>query len=152
MSAPFEVNFTAGWADMDYNKHMRNTAFLDRCVDSRMLFFSQHGFPVAEFERLGFGPVVMRDEISYFAEIRLLESFTVRLQLAGISGDGSRFSLRNEFHSVDGKKAALVTSTGGWLDLKARKLMIPPTELLSALRALVRTDDFQEMKSSLTKS
>ncbi len=35
----------AGWADMDFNSHMRNTAFLDKSADVRMMFFSENGFP-----------------------------------------------------------------------------------------------------------
>ena len=42
----FEHRFVAGWGDMDFNGHMRNTAYLDRGSDSRMLFF-------AAIERLG---------------------------------------------------------------------------------------------------
>ena len=37
-------SFIAGWGDMDANAHMRNTAFLDRAADVRMMFFADHGF------------------------------------------------------------------------------------------------------------
>ena len=30
---------TASWADMDFNAHMANTAYLNRAVDARMAFF-----------------------------------------------------------------------------------------------------------------
>jgi acyl-CoA thioester hydrolase len=40
-----EVTLMAGWADMDPNAHMRNTAYLDKAVDARMLFFAKMGFP-----------------------------------------------------------------------------------------------------------
>jgi acyl-CoA thioester hydrolase len=45
--------------------------------------------------------------------------------------------------------AARVTSTGGWLDLKARRLIAPPVALLAALRLLARTEDFAALPSSL---
>ena len=32
----FEKTFVAGWGDMDFNAHMRNTSFLDRSADVRM--------------------------------------------------------------------------------------------------------------------
>ncbi len=57
--------------------------------------------------------------------------------------------LRNEFAHVDGKRCAAITSTGGWLDLNARKLIAPPEPLRSAQAALPRTADFSELKSSL---
>ena len=48
----------AGWADMDFNSHMRNTAFLDKSADVRVMYFADFGFPAQEFSRLRLGPVV----------------------------------------------------------------------------------------------
>ncbi len=145
----FEKTLVAGWGDMDFNSHMRNTAFLDKSADVRMLFFSENGFPMEEFMRLKLGPVIRKDEIEYFREVRLLESFQARLALAGLSEDGSRFLMRNEFWRADGALIARVTSAGGWLDLAARKLAAPPEALLAALRTLTVTDDFQTLPTSL---
>lgn len=58
----------ASWADMDFNSHMKNTAFLDKSADVRMLFFSENGFPPEEFSRLRLGPVVLKDEVEYRKE------------------------------------------------------------------------------------
>jgi acyl-CoA thioester hydrolase len=143
----FEKILFAGWGDMDFNSHMRNTSYLDKSGDVRMLFFAEHGFPMSEFVRLRIGPVVRKDEVEYFREIGLLESFRVTLALAGQSEDGSRFLLRNEFIKEDGRTAARVTSLGGWLDQAARKLAVPPPALLDTMRSLPRTADFQELAS-----
>jgi acyl-CoA thioester hydrolase len=145
----FEKMLFAGWGDMDFNSHMGNTAFLNKSADLRMLYFAENGFPVEEFIRRKLGPVVMKDEIEYFKEIRLLEPIRVTLATAGLSEDGSRFLVRNEFWKNDGKLAARVTSAGGWLDLSARKLVVPPDALLAALRSLSQTDDFQVLPSSI---
>ena len=144
----YRKDFFAGWGDMDFNSHMRNTAFLDRAADVRMLFFSEHGFPMREFQHRRLGPVVMKDEVEYFREVALLQAFQVSLALAGMAPDGSRFRLRNDFHHADHQLVARVSSTGGWLDLKARKLIQPPPELLAALSSLPRTEDFCELPSS----
>ena len=136
----------ATWGDMDFNAHMRNTAFLDKSADLRLMFFAEHGLPMDEFVRLGIGPVVRRDEIEYFREIRLLDEMRVTIAAAGLSEDGARFTIRNEFWRGDGELAARVTSAGGWLDHKTRKLVVPPAGLRSALQQLVRTDDFQVLK------
>jgi acyl-CoA thioester hydrolase len=130
---------------MDFNSHMRNTSYLDKSGDVRMLFFAEHGFPMSEFVRLRIGPVVRKDEVEYFREIGLLESFRVTLALAGQSEDGSRFLLQNEFIKEDGRTAARVTSLGGWLDQAARKLAVPPPALLETMRSLPHTADFQEL-------
>lgn len=143
----FETSLYAGWGDMDFNGHMRNTAYLDKAGDARMRFFEAHGFPMSEFSRLRIGPVVMKDEVEYFREIGLMEAFRGVLAVAGQSEDGSRFILRNEFFKADGRLAARMLSRGGWLDLTARKLTVPPPALLEAMRALGRTDDFQALPS-----
>lgn len=145
----YKKDFIAGWAEMDSNSHMRNTAFLDRSADVRMMFFSEHGFPVKEFMQQNFGPVVSKDEIEYFREVHILGKFTVNFLLAGLSLDGSRMRLRNEFYLADSTLVARVNSTGGWLDLQKRKLVAPPGLLVDTLNQLTKTTDFIEMPSSI---
>jgi acyl-CoA thioester hydrolase len=145
----FERQLVAGWGDMDINSHMGNTAFLDKSADVRMMFFAEHGFPVEEFVRRRIGPVIQRDELEYFREIHLLEKFSVTLGLAGQADDGSRYLLRNEFRRADGELAARVTSAGGWLDLSARHLIVPPDPLLAAMQVMSRIGDFQALPSSI---
>ena len=147
MPEQFSVTFRVGWAQTDANHHMRNTAFLDLCVDTRFIFFEQHGVPVAEFERPRVGPVVFRDEVDYFRELRLLDSVRMTLALGGLSEDRSRFRLRNELFAADGTLAARVTSTGAWFSLETRKLTAPPEAVAAALAALGRTDDFEVLGS-----
>ena len=143
----FARQMVATWGDMDFNGHMRNTAFLDKAADIRLMFFAEHGLPIEEFGRLRIGPVVRKDELEYFKEIRLLEEIRVTLSFAGLSDDGARFMVRNEFWRPDDTLAARVTSWGGWLDHHARKLVVPPEGLLAALRAMPRTDDFHVLRS-----
>jgi acyl-CoA thioester hydrolase len=145
MGIPFMRTLYAGWGDMDFNGHMRNTAYLDKSADLRMWYFASFGFPMAEFSRLRLGPVVREDRVAYFREIPLLAEFTVDQQLAGISEDGARFCLQNQFTRADGKLCARVLSSGGWLDLSARALVVPPAALRDAMLALPRTEEFQEL-------
>lgn len=139
----------AGWADMDFNSHMKNTAYLDKAADVRQMFLIEHGFPIEEFLRLRIGPVVMKDEVEYFREIGLQQEVTVTYALAGHAADGSRFLLRHEIFRPDGRLAARVSSTGGWLDLIERKLIAPPAALLAAMNALEKTSDFAVLPSSV---
>ncbi len=148
MEPVYKQRFKARWGDMDYNAHMSNTAYLDVAGDVRMLFFEENGFSMREFEKLHLGPVIMKDEISYYKELRLLEEFEVHQLLSGISEDGSRFRLCNIFINADGKKAAMVTSSGGWLDLQRRVLVPPPANLLAVIHRLVKTDDFEVLPNS----
>ena len=134
---------------MDFNAHMKNTAFLDKAADVRMMFFAENGFPVGEFARLRLGPVVMKDEVEYRKEVGLLQEIDVTLAIAGHSEDGSRFLLRNEILRPDGTLCARVTSAGGWLDLATRKLIAPPEDLHKAMKSLPQTSDFTLLPSSV---
>ena len=144
----FEKSFEVAWAHLDAIGHMANTAYLDVVVDVRFAYFASQGFTPADFRTHGIGPVVRRDEVDYYREMRLMEHFTVSLTIAGLSPDASRFRLRNEIRKADGELAARITSQGGWLDLAARKLVAPPEKLAAALHALDRSEDFQPLESS----
>lgn len=145
MGDGFSRAFVVRWADLDFNGHMKNTAYLDVCGDVRMMFFEANGFSMREFERRRVGPVIVRDEVEYFREMRLLEPFVVDIRLAGMSEDAVRFRIRNAFAREDGKPVARVTSTGGWFDLAERRLVAPPDELAEVIRAMPRTDDFETL-------
>jgi acyl-CoA thioester hydrolase len=144
----FQRHLIAGWGDMDFNSHMRNTAYLDKSADVRMMYFAERGFPMSEFVRLKIGPVILKDELEYFREVQLLEELVVDLAVAGLAEDGSRWVIRNGFVRTDGKPIARVTSSGGWLDLSLRKLVPAPAGLLQVLQEISRTDDFQVLTSS----
>jgi acyl-CoA thioester hydrolase len=139
----FEQRFQVGWSHLDANAHMRNTAYLDLAAGVRVTYFAAAGFSVDAFAQLQFGPVIRREELEYFRELRLQDDVRVTLLLAGSSEDASRFRLRNEFWRESGTLVARLTSLGGWLDLRARRLIAPPPDLATALHALERTSDFE---------
>jgi acyl-CoA thioester hydrolase len=149
MSAPFDgryaKQFVVGWGTMDLNGHLANTAYLDLAADVRLAFFAEHGFPPGEFRRLAIGPVVRKDELEYFREVGLLDTVTVTYAVQAMSPDGARFVIENEVWSASDERAATVKSTGGWLDLRARKLIAPPAALLEAFQRVPRTADFVEL-------
>src|SRR6476660_1233187 len=118
--------FIAGWGTMDFNGHMANTAFLNLAADVRMAFFADDGFPPSEFRRLAIGPVIRKDELEHFREGGLHARLMVTYAALAMSDNGSRFIVENESYRASGELAATVRSTGGWLDLRDRKLVAPP--------------------------
>jgi len=99
----------------------------------------------SELKRLEIGPVVQREEIEYFREIGLQETVTVTYALLAMSADGGRFTVENEVWTERGERAAVIRSTGGWLDLRARKLIAPPQALLAAFSRVPHAPDFVEL-------
>jgi acyl-CoA thioester hydrolase len=149
MTAVYKQSFHVRWNEADANGHMRNSAYLDMASDVRMMYFRDNNFTAKDFERLRVGPVVMRDEIEYFREMRLMDPIDVTLEMAGMAPDGSRFRIRNCYFRQDGKISVTITSTVGWLNLDARRLIIPSEALFAALKNIARTDDFVSLPSSV---
>jgi acyl-CoA thioester hydrolase len=146
----YSKTLVAGWGDMDFNAHMGAAAYLIKCVDVRMMYFAENGYPMGEFARLRLGPVAMKDDLEYFSEVGLLDTIIVTMSLVGMSIDGSRWRLRQDVLRPDGKACARLTSSGGWMDLAARKLAAPPAALLGLLKKDMAMDDFVELPSSLS--
>jgi len=141
----YSKELLAGWRTMDFNGHLANTAYLDLAADVRLAFFAENGWPPSEFRRLAIGPVVKKEELEYFREINLHDRVTVTYAALAMSPDGSRFILENELWSAAGERAATLRSHGGWLDLRARKLIAPPPALLEVLRLVPRAPEFVEL-------
>lgn len=143
--------FEAGWRHVDPNGHVANMVYLEYAVDTRVSFFASQGFPPEDFHKLDFGPVIKNDFLEYFREVKMLEKLTVTMENGGVSEDNSRFRVVNNFYKADGTHAARVTSIGGWLGLKERKLIEPPDILKAAWQELVKTEDFEELNSSIKR-
>ncbi|MCP4204821.1 MAG: acyl-CoA thioesterase [bacterium] len=62
-AARFAQTFHVRWADLDPNRHMRNTAYLDYATEVRFAYLAENGFPQARFAEDNFGPVIFREEI-----------------------------------------------------------------------------------------
>ncbi len=147
----FEKLFEAGWRHVDPNGHVANMVYLEYAVDTRIAFFASQGFPPTDFSRLGFGPVIKSDLVEYFREVKMLDKVTVTMENGGVSPDSSRFRIVNNFYKEDGTHAARVTSVGGWLGLEERKLVEPPDTLKAAWEQLTKTEDFEELRSSVKR-
>ena len=145
----FETTFQVGWRDVDPNGHLANSVYLQYGVEARIAMFAHYGFPPSHFLKLGFGPVIKQDLVEYFREVVMLDELRVTVERGGQSPDLSRFRVVNNIYKSSGELAAKVTTIGGWLDLKERKLIEPPEQIKIGWNSLTRTDDFEELKSSL---
>jgi acyl-CoA thioester hydrolase len=144
MNESFVAEFRARWADMDFNQHMGNAAYLACSEETRIGYLARNGWTMEHFAQRQIGPVVLEERLIYKKEIKLHEPFRVDLMLAGITADGRRFKIRNRFFRPENNAlCAIVESTAVWFDLNARKpLSPPPPELRDIWNSLARTDDF----------
>jgi acyl-CoA thioester hydrolase len=142
----FQERFAVRWADLDANRHLRNTVFSEYATHTRFRMLDAHGFSQAEFEALCFGPVMHREEIRYRREVVFGDEVRVDVRIAGLSPDGSHWRVRQEVSRADGKQAAVLTIDGGWIHLDTRRLIAPPGEMPRILSSLPRTADFAELR------
>ena len=127
--------YTVRWSDLDANGHMKNTAYVECAMQVRLAFFAAHGFPFTEFEKQQFGPVIFREEMTYFKEIHMLETIRTTFHCSKLSDDAGRFTVVNMIFKAGDVKAAEMISDGAWFDLRTRKLITPPAKLYELMRS-----------------
>ncbi len=147
----FECRFEVRWSDLDGNRHVRNTAFSEYATHARFRLLGAHGFDQARLQALGFGPVMMREEIRYKREVLFGDALVVTVRCAGLSADVSQWRVHQDVLRADGREAAVLTIQGGWMDLDTRKLIAPPAEFAAILQALPRTRDYEDLPSLIRR-
>ena len=140
VSFPFQVT----WADLDSNRHLRNTGYFDYAAQSRFLYFASCGFGPAKFAESGIGPAVITETIRYRKELGFLEEFRVDLLCGGTNATQERFEFVNRFMGADGVMHAELKTRFVWFSLRQRKPATPPQQLLDAMINLPRTEDYAE--------
>ncbi|WP_426492397.1 acyl-CoA thioesterase [Hymenobacter sp. 102] len=141
----FERTYTVRWADMDPNGHMRHSAYADYAAQHRIEYLSEHGFTLPFFAKAGLGPILFREDTRYLKELHINEQLRVTGELSGLSEDGSRWNIVHTLYKPDGRPAATVAVEGAWLDLRARKLTVPPADIAALMRALPRHATYQDI-------
>ncbi len=148
MSQIYSYETRADMMLIDGNNHMRNSAFIDVATASRYRFLEDAGFGQERLMEAGFGPVIRWERIEYKREVRHGAPLRIELRLGGASPELSRYRFHNTIFSGE-DLAAIVVSEAGWLDLRARKLIIPPDEMKKVISDLEHTDDFEELRESV---
>lgn len=141
----FKVTFKTKWADFDANRHMRHTAYNDYAAEVRVRYFKEHGLSIDVFAKENLGPILFKEETSFYKEIRIGEDITVNLTLKGVSNKLERWKLQHHLFNEAGKLAAQVKVYGAWIDLEKRKLAVPSEKFKSLYSHLDKTEDFEEI-------
>jgi acyl-CoA thioester hydrolase len=137
---------TVRWADLDPNGHVRHSVYYDWGAMVRVAFLERQGVGLDWMTRHGMGPVLFREEARFLREIRLGEALTMDLRLGAASPDGRKWQMCHRIYKGT-ELAATLEVDGAWLDLRARKIVAPPEEMVRAFAPLARTEDFKELGS-----
>jgi acyl-CoA thioester hydrolase len=142
----FAQSITVRWADLDPNGHVRHSVYYDYGAQARIAYMQQHGIGIDWLAGQGVGPLLFREEAKFYREIKSGDELTVDVRLSGSSRDHRKWSMRHRILRGD-ELCATIDLDGAWLDLRKRKIVQPPEELIEKFEKLERTEDFQEIGS-----
>jgi acyl-CoA thioester hydrolase len=97
------------------------------------------------FAELAIGPILFREDTRFMKEIGMSETIRVTAELGGLSADGSRWRIIHTIYKADGRMAATVAVDGAWLDLRQRKLTVPPAEMVEAFQHVSRHETYADI-------
>jgi len=76
--------FEVRWSDLDANRHLANSSYVNFMSHTRMGFLTGLGLSHKHMVAHGLGPVVFYEHIYYFREVFPGPPIRVSLQLAGL--------------------------------------------------------------------
>jgi acyl-CoA thioester hydrolase len=137
--------FVVRWSECDANGHLRNTAYSEYGIETRLACMTDNGFPFSRMLKHGIGPVIQREEIDYLRELHMGDTVEVDMKALGASPEGGRFKISHDFTLPDGKRVARIVLRGGWLDHRHRRLTAPPPELRRVMESLEHAEPWEEL-------
>ncbi|MBS9766249.1 MAG: thioesterase family protein [Flavobacteriaceae bacterium] len=138
----YKVHFTTRWSDFDANLHMRHTAYNDYAAEVRLRYFNEAGWTMQKLTKEGLGPVLLREETSFFKEIHIGKDISVTMELEASSEDFRKWKFKQIVYNENDEVSAEIMVFGGWIDLKKRKLVVPPKELIEFCNAITKSESY----------
>src|SRR5688500_682363 len=83
----YTKSFEIRWSDLDANRHVANSSYVDLLSETRMSFLRENGFTQQKFEEYGMGPVIFTEEFYYIKEIKPNEKIKISVELLANSTD-----------------------------------------------------------------
>lgn len=147
----YTKQFEIRWSDIDANRHLANSAYMDFMSHTRMSFLVENGLGQNDLAEHNIGPVVFYEHIYYFREVFSNEPVTVSLELKGLSDDGKYFEFVHKIYNKEGEQSAECEMMGAWIDLEKRKVTNLPKSMLESLSTLEKTEDFKVLTKKDTR-
>lgn len=116
---------------LDSYQHVNNATYLALYEEARWELITQRGYGYDVVHKTGLGPVILEVQLKFFKELNLREKIKITFEL--LSYEGKIFKLKQQMIKTNGDIASEVILTGGFFDLKARKLILPNEAWLHAV-------------------
>lgn len=147
----FFKEFEIRWSDLDANRHLANSAYINFMSHTRLAYLGQLGFNQKSMGEHNIGPVIFYEHMYYFKEVFAGKPVKVSLDFKGMSEDGMFFEFHHDFYDSKGKNFARCQMMGAWIDLKERKLIGLPEKFLQAFGRMEKADDFKVLTKADTR-
>ncbi|UII81815.1 thioesterase family protein [Flagellimonas sp. CMM7] len=147
----FFKEFEIRWSDLDANRHLANSAYINFMSHTRMAYLGKLGFNQKSMAQHNIGPVVFYEHMYYFKEVFPGKPVKVSLGFKGMSEDGMFFEFQHDFYDADGKNFASCEMMGAWMDLKERSLTALPQVFLDAFDKMEKVEDFKTLTKADTR-
>lgn len=135
--------FNIRWSDLDPNRHLANSAFMDFMSQARLNFIQASGVGHQVMSDYDLGPIAFYEHIYYFKEVSPDEPIYISVELKGMSEDGMFFAFNHNIYDQAGHNLAYCDMMGAWMALKTRQLTTLPEALADKFKTLKRADDFK---------
>ena len=143
--------FEIRWSDVDANRHLANSAYVNFMSHTRMAYLFELGFDQKVMAENQIGPVVFYEHMYYFKEVFPGKPVQVSLEVMGLSEDGKFFEFRHNFYDSKGKNVAQCDMMGAWISLTSRCLISLPENLLAAFKGVEKSKDFRVLTKEDTR-
>ena len=147
----FSKNIEIRWADLDPNFHVLHSKYYDFGAYCRMAFLVENGLTPVVMMKHHFGPIIFREECVFKREIIFGDAVSVNVKLAKVSTDFGKWTMVHEIYKNAETLAALITIDGAWMDTAARKLTVPPQEVINLFDIAPKTNTFHISENSMKK-
>ncbi len=143
--------FEVRWSDVDANRHLANSAYINFMSHTRMTFLWELGFNQKTMHENQIGPVVFYEHMYYFKEVFPGKPIKVSLEVMGLSEDGMFFEFHHNFYDSNGKNVAHCEMMGAWISLKTRGLIGLTDDLLAIFNSTVKPEGFRVLTKEDTR-
>ncbi|WP_209401566.1 thioesterase family protein [Pseudozobellia sp. WGM2] len=143
--------FEIRWSDVDANRHLANSAYLNFMSHTRMAFLFELGFDQKTLAQNEIGPVVFYEHMYYFKEAFPGKPVQVSMEIMGMSEDAKFFEFHHNFYNHKGENFAHCEMMGAWMDLSTRKLTGLTNEFLTSFSAAEKGEGFRVLTKEDTR-
>lgn len=134
------------WSDLDPNRHLANSSYMNFTSFARIEYLRKCGISLEDLAEHKVGPVILREEFSFFKEAHEGQEIIITTAITGNSENGEIFEFEhNLYDKTTGNNLAYSRLVGLWMSMTTRRKMPFPEELQKRLVANLDPENLKIM-------